>query len=77
MAKGKVPQLYSCCHAGLHLPLGFNPLNADLNPIRHLLALLGAHHILHITRIRGNSKYHDLYTYVHYQLLGIYTILTL
>jgi hypothetical protein len=54
-----------------------NPLNADLNPIRHLLALLGAHHILHVSRIKANSKYHDLYTYVHYQLLGICTILTL
>ena len=29
-----------------------NPLNAVLNPICHLLALLGAHHILHISRIR-------------------------
>jgi hypothetical protein len=29
-----------------------NPLNAELNPICHLLALLGAHHILHIRRIR-------------------------
>jgi len=30
----------------------FNPLNAELNPICHLLALLGARHILHISRIR-------------------------
>jgi hypothetical protein len=30
----------------------FNPWNAELNPICHLLALLGAHHILHINRIR-------------------------
>jgi len=32
----------------------FNPLNAELNPICHLLALLGAHHILHVGRIRVN-----------------------
>jgi len=32
----------------------FNPLNAELNPICHLLALLEAHHILHISRIRVN-----------------------
>jgi hypothetical protein len=32
-----------------------DPLNAELNPICHLLALLGAHHILHISRIRVNS----------------------
>jgi hypothetical protein len=31
-----------------------NPLNAELNPICHLLALLGAHHILHVSRIRVN-----------------------
>ena len=29
-----------------------NPLNTQLNPICHLLELLGAHHILHISRIR-------------------------
>ena len=32
-----------------------NPLNAELNPICHLLALLGAHHILHVSRIRVNE----------------------
>jgi len=31
---------------------GGNPLNVELNPICHLLALLGAHHILHVSRIR-------------------------
>jgi len=30
----------------------FNPLNAELNPISHLLALLGAHHILHVSGLR-------------------------
>ena len=30
----------------------FNPLNAELNPVCHLLTLLGAHHILHVSRIR-------------------------
>jgi len=30
----------------------FNTLNAKLNPICHLLALLGAHLILHVSRIR-------------------------
>jgi len=29
----------------------FNPLNAELNPIYYLLALL-AHHFLHVSRIR-------------------------
>ena len=31
---------------------GINPLYAKLNPICHLLALLGARHILHVSRIR-------------------------
>ena len=31
-----------------------NPLNAELNPICHLLALLGAQHIFHVGRIRVN-----------------------
>ena len=30
----------------------FKHLNAELNPICHFLALLGAHHILHFSRIR-------------------------
>ena len=36
--------------------MGFNPLNAELNPICHLLALLEAHHILHVssTRVKWN-----------------------
>ena len=29
-----------------------NPLNAELNPFCYLLALLGAHHFLHVSRIR-------------------------
>jgi len=33
-----------------------NPLNAELNPICHLLALLGAHHFLHVGRIRVKAK---------------------
>ena len=33
----------------------FNPLNAELNPICYLLALLGAYHFLHVSRIRVKS----------------------
>ena len=29
-----------------------NPFNAELDPICPLLALFGAHHILHVSRIR-------------------------
>jgi len=30
----------------------FKPLNAELNPICHPLALLGAHHIFHVSGLR-------------------------
>jgi len=35
-----------------------NPLNGQLNPICRLLELLGAHHILHISRIRVKNPSH-------------------
>jgi hypothetical protein len=35
-------------------PLLFNPLNGELNSIYHLLSLLGAYPILHVSRIRVN-----------------------
>jgi len=34
-----------------------NPLKAELNPICHLLALLGAHLIFHVSRIRVKVEY--------------------
>jgi len=37
-----------------------NPLNAELNPIFHLLALLGAHHIFHVSRIRVKRLRHQV-----------------
>jgi hypothetical protein len=33
-----------------------NPLKAELNPICHLRALLRAHHIFHINRLRIKYK---------------------
>jgi hypothetical protein len=36
-------------------PKAINPLNDELNPICYLLALLGAHHFLHVSRIRVKS----------------------
>jgi len=41
--------------------MDINPLNAKLNPICYLLALLGAHHILHFSRVRVNVTYCDHY----------------
>ena len=44
--------------------MGFNPLNAEINPICHTLALLGAHHILHLSRIRLNSAFKVLINHI-------------
>jgi len=46
-------QLHSTGFQTLRYPV--NHLNAQLNPICHLLVLLGAHHILHVSRIRVKS----------------------
>jgi hypothetical protein len=32
----------------------FNALNTEVNPTCHLLAILGAHHILHVSGVRVN-----------------------
>jgi hypothetical protein len=37
-----------------------NFLNAELNPIRHLLALLGAHPIFYVSRIRVKMYTEDV-----------------
>jgi len=42
----------SCACGFLLLQFNIRPLNDELNPICNLLALLGAHHILHISRTR-------------------------
>ena len=53
-----------------------NPLNAELNPICYLLALLGAHHFLYVSRIRVKSltlrllmSYIYIYIYMEHQFL--------
>jgi hypothetical protein len=35
----------------------FNPLNSKLNPVCQFLALLGAHPILHVSRIKVKNKW--------------------
>ena len=43
---------------------GINLLNAELNPICHFLALLGAHHILHVSRIRvKTASLHEVHSF--------------
>ena len=36
-----------------------NALNAELNPICHLQALVGAHHILHVSRVRVKDTLYE------------------
>ena len=44
----------------------FNPLKPELNPIFYLLALLGAHHFLHVSRIRVKSlTFRRLMSYIY------------
>jgi len=45
--------IFAC--QGVFFIILFNPLNAELNPICCLLALLGAHHFLHVSRIKVKS----------------------
>ena len=42
---------YFCEEAFSQLEI-INPLNPELNPICYLLALIGAHHFLHVSRIQ-------------------------
>ena len=44
------------CLTAKYMQITVNPSNADLNPTCHLLALLAAHLILHVSRIRVNEK---------------------
>ena len=51
------------------------PLNPELNPICYLLALLGAHHFLHVSRIRVRSLILRLlmsciYIYIYIYIYG-------
>jgi len=40
--------------------MDLNPLDAELKPICHRLAFLGAHHILHVSRIRVKGRWYGV-----------------
>jgi hypothetical protein len=48
-----------------------NPLNAELNPVLHLLALVGARHIVHVSRIRVNLLSNSLIVFLCSFLMSI------
>ena len=54
-----------------------NPLNAELNPICYLLALLGVPHFLHVSRIRVKSLTLRLLKSYIYIYIYIYIYMTL
>ena len=58
-----------------NMPIIFNPLNPELNPICYLLALLGAHHFLHVSRIMVKSlplRLLMLYIYIYIYMERIF-----
>ena len=70
-AAGNVGYLFASLYAKMYKPVfwldtlytrtnGLNPLNAELNPICHLLALLEVHHIFHVSGLRVNILTHQL-----------------
>jgi len=61
---------------GLYLVYSLNPLNTELNLICCLLAILGAHHFFHVSRIRVKSltlrllmSYMYIYIYMEHPFL--------
>jgi len=54
VAKKKMDLLSTLCRKETPAPWlkNINPLKPELNPICYLLALLGAHYFLHVSRIR-------------------------
>ena len=68
------PQLTLLSHLITHTLSAalFNPLNTELNPICYLLALLGAHHFLHVSRIRVKSlTLRQLMSYIYIYIYDI------
>ena len=52
-------------------PTRFNFLNPESNPICYLLALLGAHHFLHVSRIRVKLlSFRRLMSYIYIYIYG-------
>jgi len=67
--------MFKFCYMSLLCAL-INPLNTELNPICHLLPLLGAHFILHVSEIRVKDTITNyvILLHKHYKSLTITTI---
>ena len=54
MSKHVAIEIIHCCDIYF---FDINTTNAELNPICRLLALLGAHHIFHVSGLRVNCAF--------------------
>ena len=71
--KVKQPRYRPGCgpEGGRSIIIFINPLNPELNPICYLLALLGAHHFLHVSRIRVKLlTFRLLISYIYIYIYG-------
>jgi len=71
-----MPKYYHCVDTQIIFVTNINPLNAELNPICHLLALLGVHRFLHVSRIRVKSLTLRLlmsYIYIYIYIWSTYS----
>ena len=59
---------YNLCGCFVSTGKLINPLNAELNPICHLLALLGSRHIFHVRRIRFKLSPMKLYYFLNWSV---------
>jgi len=67
----------SCTHVLYIGRTVLNPLNPELNPICYLLALLGAHQFLHVSRIRVKLLTFRLlmsYIYIYIYIYGAHIL---
>ena len=55
------PSIQPATHTPTRFVAFLNPLNAELNPVCHLLALAGAHHFVHFSRLRVNDTQNVFY----------------
>ena len=63
----RIPDMsfYRSCMAIFSDQSTINPLKPELNSICYLLALLGAHHFLHVSRIRVKLTFRLLMSYIY------------
>ena len=55
LSMGPILRAFNPSHIHKFLKYFFNPLNVELNPICHLLALLGTRYIFHVSGLRVNT----------------------